>query len=114
MAKIYLIRHGQTGWNKGEVFRGRKDIPLDETGFAQVKAAGLKLKNEPLTQVWSSPLIRAVQTAHAVADPHKLEVRLNEELIDFNFGKWEGKTLKSVGKSDPENLSAWLNEPTRR
>ena len=57
--KIILIRHGQTAWNKQEIFRGRADVPLDEVGLRQAQALADALCAEPISRVFtltSSPL----------------------------------------------------------
>ena len=51
MSRVYLVRHGQTAWNVGEIFRGRADIPLDETGKHEVHLAGETIKDEALHAV---------------------------------------------------------------
>ncbi|HYR01796.1 MAG TPA: histidine phosphatase family protein, partial [Syntrophobacteria bacterium] len=56
MTKLYLVRHGQTAWNVGEIFRGRADIPLDETGRREAGLAGEALREATIHAVYSSPL----------------------------------------------------------
>jgi len=63
---IFLIRHGRTEWNKKEVFRGHLDISLDEVGKAQAEATGRVLQEVNLGIIYSSPLTRALQTAHII------------------------------------------------
>ena len=64
---IYIVRHGETQWNKEEVFRGRKDIPLNETGRRQAEHAGAYFRGIPVKRIISSPLARAVETAEGIA-----------------------------------------------
>jgi len=68
MTRIILVRHGQTEWNRVERFRGRADVPLNETGLAQAEATGRRVASEwqPVA-IYSSPLSRAVKTAEAIA-----------------------------------------------
>ncbi len=61
--EIYLVRHGETQWNKEEVFRGRKDIPLNEAGRKQAAQAGAYFAGIPVKRIVSSPLARSVETA---------------------------------------------------
>ena len=88
---IYLVRHGQTAWNKEEIFRGRSDIPLNETGLKEAELAGEYLKKKEIHAIYSSPLSRAFQTAQKIGRLHNLEVRPLNGMIDMSFGGWEGK-----------------------
>ena len=63
MARIFLIRHGETEWNVGKVFRGRKDVALNEQGLEQAELLGRYLQETKLDAVHSSPLKRALVTA---------------------------------------------------
>jgi broad specificity phosphatase PhoE len=110
---IYLVRHGQTAWNKGEIFRGRTDIPLNETGLEEAELAGEYLKEKKIDAIYSSPLSRAMQTAQRIGQFHHLEVEPLNEMIDMSFGKWEGKSLKEVQEKDEERYTLWREEPHR-
>jgi len=111
MTSIYLVRHGQTAWNKEEIFRGRTDIPLDETGLRQAELAGEYFKKISLQGIYSSPLSRAWQTAEQIARPQNLKVQLLAGLIDMSFGKWEGRPLHEVREMDQERYRQWRDEP---
>jgi len=111
MTKVYIVRHGQTAWNLEEVFRGRADIPLDETGKKEVHLAGEALKDETLHAVYSSPLSRSMETAENVAKFHDLPVTPLEAIIDISYGEWEGVGLKEVQQQSPDLYALWLQEP---
>jgi probable phosphoglycerate mutase len=113
MTSIYLVRHGQTAWNRGEIFRGRMDIPLDETGLKQAELAGGYFKGMEIHAIYSSPLARAWQTAEKIADFHSLKVRPLEGIIDMSFGDWEGRPHDEVKTMDPETYRQWRDEPHR-
>jgi len=108
---IYLVRHGQTAWNKEEVFRGRTDIPLNETGLREAELAGGYLQHLEPHAIYTSPLSRAFQTAQEIARFHDLEIRPLEGLIDMSFGSWEGHSLKEVEEKDAERYRQWREEP---
>jgi alpha-ribazole phosphatase len=108
---IYLIRHGQTAWNVGEVFRGRADVPLDDLGHRQARAVAQFLTEEPVAAVYSSPLQRATATAHPIAASHGLEVIVDERLTDMDFGAWEGKALSDVPHVWPDLFAKWERKP---
>ena len=108
---VYLVRHGQTAWNKEEVFRGRTNIPLNETGLREGELAGGYLKDVEVHSVYSSPLARAWQTAQKIAGYHSIEVQPLEGLIDMSFGDWEGHPLAEVREKDGERYRQWREEP---
>ncbi len=109
--RAILIRHGQTPWNKQEVFRGRADVPLDDIGLQQAEAVAAALQEESIALVVASPLSRALQTAQALARSHDLPVTANEALIDIDFGRWQGLPAAQVQRQYPELYAAWLTRP---
>ena len=113
MTSIYLVRHGQTAWNKEEVFRGRTDIPLNETGLKEAAMAADYFRPLQLDAIYSSPLARAWQTAQEIAKHHTLQVQPLAGLIDMSFGSWEGRPLKEVRENDRERYRLWAEEPHR-
>jgi len=111
MGEIVLIRHGETEWNRREVFRGRADVPLSARGREQARLLGEALKGFGVQAVYTSPLSRARQTADPLADALGTEVRTDERLVDMSFGRWESRPRAEVEKEDPVLYSAWLTEP---
>lgn len=88
--KIYAARHGQTQWNVDNIVCGRSDIPLTEEGEKQALALAEKAAGYGLDIIIASPMIRAQQTARAVADRCGIEVLTDERLIEQCFGMFEG------------------------
>jgi broad specificity phosphatase PhoE len=111
MTSIYLVRHGQTAWNKEEIFRGRTDVPLDETGLRQAELAGQYFKGMEIHAIYSSGLSRAWQTAQKIAQIHELKVELLEGIIDMSFGNWEGQAHQEIQKMDSETYRRWVESP---
>jgi probable phosphoglycerate mutase len=112
MTQVVLVRHGQTEWNQVERFRGRADIPLDETGLAQAEATGRRVAAEwRPTAVYSSPLSRALKTAEAIASHFKLPVQVHQGLADIDYGEWQGLTPDEVRERWPEIASTWYSAP---
>ena len=112
MTRVILVRHGQTEWNRVERFRGRADVPLNETGLAQAEATGKRVAAEwqPVA-VYSSPLARAVKTAEAIAKHFNLPVQIHDGLADIDYGQWQGLTPDEAKERWPAALHAWYNEP---
>ncbi len=93
--KIYLIRHGETDWNRQGRFQGREDIPLNENGIEQAKRCGEALRTEQFCAVVTSPLMRARKTGEIIAGYLGIEQVISEEgIIERDFSKVSGMTPK--------------------
>ena len=92
---LYIIRHGQTAKNKQKVLQGRSDLPLNEEGRQQSLDAGAALREQGIKadRVYSSPLIRAVETAKLACGTD--DVMTDERLIEMDYGPYEGMDLTS-------------------
>lgn len=112
ITRIVLVRHGRTEWNRIERFRGRADVPLDETGLAQAKATGQRIAAEwQPAAIYSSPLSRAIQTAEAIAHHGETTVQPYPGLIDIDYGLWQGMTPEEAGRQWPDMVAAWYHAP---
>lgn len=94
MLDVYIIRHGETDWNKEKRVQGSTDIPLNEFGerLARVTADGLRNDGIRFDCVYSSPLNRAYKTAQILTEGTGLEIIKDERITEFSFGKAEGLT----------------------
>jgi broad specificity phosphatase PhoE len=111
LTEIILARHGETEWNVHEVFRGRIDVELNQTGIRQAELLAEHLSHLKLDAVYSSPLKRALKTAEIIARYHKLEVEIAPALIDCDFGQWQGLRLQEVKDKYKELYAEWANSP---
>jgi len=112
MTRIILVRHGQTEWNRVERFRGRADVPLNETGLLQAEATGRRVAAEWQPQaVYTSPLSRAVRTAEAIARHFALPVQVHPGLADIDYGAWQGLTPDEARARWPDIVEAWYAAP---
>lgn len=109
--KLYIIRHGQTDWNIAKKIQGRQDIPLNERGRHQADCLKKAMAPRPVTAVFSSPQIRAMETAKAVASSSSAPVIPVENLMEINYGSWEGKTEEELLKEDRALYEAWWSHP---
>lgn len=112
--RIILVRHGQTAWNAGageERFRGRTDLPLDETGLAQASAVARRLKSEPIAAIYASPLSRARQTAVPLAVALDQPIYGDDGLLDINYGQFQGLTHAKAAVAYPELYTLWRATP---
>jgi broad specificity phosphatase PhoE len=113
MGEVLLIRHGETEWNREEVFRGRADVALSERGGEQARLVTEAVQERPIEAVYSSPLLRARDTAQPLAEALGLGVVVDERLVDMSFGEWERRPRTEVEKEEPERYGLWLKEPER-
>lgn len=106
---IYIIRHGQTEMNNRQVLQGRSDLPLNESGAAQARAAAERLQAVRFERVYSSPLTRAVQTAKLVAP--SVEPILDDRLIEMDYGPYEGIDLHHLPPEIITFFSDFVHNP---
>ena len=111
MTQIILVRHGQTPWNLDKIFRGSRDIPLNDQGREEARLAGEWLKGETIHAAYTSPLSRARDTAHAIARHHGLAVADLPGLTDLCYGDWEGMPLTEVKVRYAELYRQWETAP---
>lgn len=109
--RLYLIRHGQTDWNVAGKIQGCHDIPLNETGRKQAQYLAEGMKKRPVAHVYSSPQIRALETARAIAASQGVEVTAIPGLREVEFGDWEGMTWGEIKERDPERYASWVETP---
>lgn len=103
---IYIIRHGQTELNKKNLLQGRSDEPLNAEGCLQAEQLKSFFEAEGITftQVFTSPLIRAVQTAKIASG--KEDMKADERLLEMDYGPYEGTDLKAI---PPELLHFFMD-----
>ncbi len=112
MTRIVLVRHGQTAWNRDVRFRGRADVELDEFGLKQAEVTGRYLSARwPVVAVYASPMLRAMQTAEAIARARRLDAHPFQGLLDIDFGEWQGLSLDEVAQRYPVLYQAWWEAP---
>lgn len=107
--RFLLLRHGQTAMSAKRQYSGRSNPELSELGVRQAAAAAEKLAARGgIDAIVSSPLTRCVQTAEAAAEQMGMEVRIIDDLIEADFGLWDGKTFSQARETDPELHEKWL------
>ncbi len=111
MTEIVLVHHGETELNTTGVFRGRADVALNERGFAQADAVGAALSAVPVAAVYSSPMVRAMDTARAVASPHGLVPLVEPAFDNIDLGEWQGVAKDLVRREHPELWRLWRDDP---
>jgi probable phosphoglycerate mutase len=112
---LLLVRHGETAWNRDGRYQGRTDIPLSQTGQAQVAALGQRLAAVPIKIAYASPLSRAKNTAEAILMGRApvTPLWLDAGLLEISHGDWEGKLASDVELSHAEMFGVWRTTPGR-
>jgi broad specificity phosphatase PhoE len=110
---IYVVRHGETLWNKEEVFRGRKDVPLNDAGELQAQKVGRYFADVRVNALVSSPLQRAVQTVQPISATTGIPFDVVEAFTDIDFGIWEGMPLLEVQRRYPVDFDTWKTSPQK-
>jgi broad specificity phosphatase PhoE/ribonuclease HI len=112
--RIILVRHGETALTAQGRYSGRGDVPLSQQGEAQAMAAGGRVAGiaREVTAVVASPLSRCVRTAELIAAGlGGVGVTVMPDLIECDFGEWEGLTFAEAQEGWPETMNAWLDSP---
>ena len=111
-ARLILVRHGETDWNKAGRFQGQIDIPLNDNGRRQAAAARDFLKDIPIDRAWSSTLSRPTETAQIILEEHP-DVALTQidGLVEIGHGLWEGKLESEIRDDWSELLDTWKRAP---
>jgi broad specificity phosphatase PhoE len=105
--EVLLVRHGETDYNASGRFQGRIDTPLNDCGRAQACSLARALLGERLRALYSSPLMRARETAEIVGARLGLEPRYDHRLMEADVGEWQGRLSDEILAEDPDGLAAW-------
>lgn len=109
MTVLYLIRHGETGGNSEGRFQGIIDNPLNFSGINQAQMLGMAFSLSKIDLLYTSPLLRAKQTAEIIASMHgmeKLTPIVEPGLIELNGGLLEGRRFSELAEEYPEVIEA--------
>lgn len=110
--RLGLIRHGATAWTREGRYQGRADLPLSDAGLAEAGALAEILKSCQVSRIVTSPLLRARQTADYLAALTGLPApQIDENLVEIDYGNWEGLTQPEVKARWPDMLRQWKRAP---
>lgn len=113
MTRLYLIRHGETDWNRSGRIMGTQPVPLNANGRRQAAELAAVLaelhKAQPLAALYASPLLRTVQTAELLASSCSIPITVDERLKEIGVGDWEGRYWRDLDQ-EPVRLQ-WYSRP---
>ena len=98
---LFLIRHGQTASNLDGYYMGWDDVQLNEVGYTQADQLAKRLASYPIAVCYSSPLKRALTTAKIVSHPHGIAPLPMPQLMEMNYGIWQGLKKDEVKQKFP-------------
>lgn len=111
--RLYIVRHGETDWNKSRRIQGQSDIPLNEFGRRLAGKTAAGLKNVSFSACFSSPLKRAVETAEIILNGRAVPVVTDKRIEEMAFGEWEGKCCSKENWEVPERFHAFFDDPAQ-
>jgi broad specificity phosphatase PhoE len=111
--RLHLIRHGETEWNRDGRIQGHSDPPLSAAGREQARALAERLAAEPIGELWSSDLRRALETAEPLAAQLGLDIHVSPALRERSFGVNEGRIDAEVEAELGRAITAWLGPDER-
>ena len=105
MGAWYLVRHGETSWNRSGRIQGHEDVPLSEHGRRQMTILARRLSGCSFSAVYVSDLSRATESAEMIVKGHQASIRTDSDLREFSYGEWEGLTLKEIEARYPKTFA---------
>lgn len=109
--EIYIVRHGETVWNKEKRLQGSTDIELNEEGRYLAKETGKNLRNTEFDIVYASPLKRAYETAELIMEGRSVMVTTDERIREIGFGILEGKTSDQMTEEENHRINNFFTHP---
>ncbi len=110
---IYLVRHGETIWNRDNLFQGQSDVELTDLGKSQSEKVANRLIELGVGSVHTSPLTRTRYIADRISEGIRTTPIENKGLLELNLGLLEGKTGKDLRREWPEIIEDWRKHPSR-
>ncbi len=109
--KIFVVRHGQTIWNKEAKMQGSADSPLTELGILEATKLGEALMDKEIDKIYTSPLGRTIKTTEYIKGNRDIPVSVIDELQEINFGNMEGKPVDIIQEKYGEIIYNFWNDP---
>jgi broad specificity phosphatase PhoE len=106
-AEVFLARHGETDYNAGRRFQGLLPVPLNETGRAQAAGLAELAAGHGFLKLWTSPLLRARQTAEIVGERIGLAPVEDARLVETDTGDWTDRWFSDMEAEHPEQMAAF-------
>lgn len=109
--RVYLVRHGETNWNRERRAQGQQESVLTEAGKAQALALAATLRDIDIHEVYCSSSVRTRETAAIAFADRQLPTVYCDHLREIHMGPWEGRLYDELRQTDPEQFDAFWNRP---
>lgn len=109
--EIYIVRHGETLWNKSKRLQGNRNIDLSEVGRNEARERGKQLENVDFDVIYSSPLNRAYETACIIKGERNIPIIKDDRLREINFGINEGMQADQLKKDKSNSFCKFFDDP---
>jgi broad specificity phosphatase PhoE len=110
---IYLIRHGETHWNRKHRLQGIRDLPPNRAGLRQAGRLCERLRRWTIRSIYTSPLLRARRTALEIGSSQQCPIIVQDDLGEIDHRSWTGMTITEITKQHSEEHSDWESSPER-
>jgi broad specificity phosphatase PhoE len=110
---IYLLRHGETSWNREERLQGITDVPLNGFGVRQSRRLVRWFTKTNVSAVITSPLRRARQTARILCEAPHRSILIDNRLREIDHGPWTGSKIRGIARRLPVEYATWRFSPDR-
>ena len=111
MTQLVLIRHGETDWNVDGRYQGQADPSLNARGLAQAERLAEELEQASLEMLYTSPLLRARQTAEIIGERLGIPLQIEPRLMEIHQGDWQTRLRAEIEDLYPELFQRWETEP---
>lgn len=111
--ELYILRHGETVWNKEGRLQGNTDISLNEAGRAVARITGEALKDTAIDKIYTSPLSRAYETACLIRGDRDIEIIRDERLRELCFGALEGQIIREMKADSASRFQNFFKAPDK-
>ena len=109
--ELYIVRHGETLWNREKRLQGREDIELSENGRKVARLTGEALMDTRIDKIFSSPLKRAYETACLIRNGRDIEIETDDRLRELSFGHFEGQNFSELIKDETLTFRYFFKQP---
>ncbi len=108
-ARWYLVRHGETEWNRADRAQGHADVPLNDAGREQAQALAKAVGSRRFDAAFSSDLSRATETTRILLNGGAPQPDVTADLRELSYGRWEGFTFADAERDDPTLFAKLVN-----
>lgn len=110
---VYLVRHGETCWNRTHRLQGVRNVPLNVAGLIHAEKLAERFRGLRVSMIFTSPLARARNTALRVRNSRRVPVIAENDLREIDHGNWTGMTVQEIAKRYASEHAVWKHNPNK-